>query len=254
MSALTVAQGAAAARIIAREGEQRRHLVVAVSGAHAYGFPSPDSDVDLKAIHADPTRKLLGVHPAPTISSFIELVDGVEIDYSSNEIGTVIAGVLKGNGNYIERILGRLQPYAAPELDELRTLVKASLSRRVHAHYAGFARGQLHELEKGPATVKKLLYVLRTAATGTHLLHTCKLVTDLEELAAPCGLAEARGLIARKRDGEQTPLPDLDPYRPLLERAFANLDQARESSPLPPEPPNAPEIDEWLIRLRVSRL
>ena len=36
-----------ARRFLAAEEEQRRHLVVYLSGAHAYGFPSPDSDLDL---------------------------------------------------------------------------------------------------------------------------------------------------------------------------------------------------------------
>lgn len=40
--------------VLAEEEGKRRHLVVALSGAHAYGFPSPDSDLDLKAIHLAP--------------------------------------------------------------------------------------------------------------------------------------------------------------------------------------------------------
>ena len=31
-------------------------MVVLLSGAHAYGFPSPDSDLDLKAIHLADTE------------------------------------------------------------------------------------------------------------------------------------------------------------------------------------------------------
>ncbi len=39
-----------------------------LSGAHAYGFPSPDSDVDLEAIHVATTTDLLGFDvPPPTI-------------------------------------------------------------------------------------------------------------------------------------------------------------------------------------------
>lgn len=38
------------------------------------------------------------------------IIDGVEIDYSSNELRDVLFGILKGNGNYLERILGHLQP------------------------------------------------------------------------------------------------------------------------------------------------
>jgi predicted nucleotidyltransferase len=48
-------------RVIAEEEQRRRHLVIALSGAHAYGFPSPDSDLDLKSIHVGSAKKLLYV-------------------------------------------------------------------------------------------------------------------------------------------------------------------------------------------------
>ncbi len=36
-------------------------LLVVVSGAHLYGFPSADSDVDLRGIHLLPVPALLGL-------------------------------------------------------------------------------------------------------------------------------------------------------------------------------------------------
>ena len=35
-----------------------------ISGAHLYGFASPDSDVDLRGAFLLPARSLLGLHPA----------------------------------------------------------------------------------------------------------------------------------------------------------------------------------------------
>src|SRR5258708_1377391 len=43
------------ARVIREEEGRREHVVVYLSGGHAYGFPSPDSDLDLKAIHVAKT-------------------------------------------------------------------------------------------------------------------------------------------------------------------------------------------------------
>jgi hypothetical protein len=40
---LTAHQREVMNRVIAEEEARRRHLVIALSGAHAYGFPSPDS-------------------------------------------------------------------------------------------------------------------------------------------------------------------------------------------------------------------
>src|SRR5690606_14573249 len=113
---------------------------------------------------------------------------GVEIDYTSNEIGRVLAGVVSGNGNFLERILGcAVQPAvtlrADPCLVSLRPLCRATLSRRVHHHYRGFARSQLLAFEKAEApTAKKALYVIRTALTGIHLLLTGQMIIDVRAL------------------------------------------------------------------------
>src|SRR5712671_5865571 len=110
---LTSAQASVAGAVLAEEAAQREHVVVYLSGAHAYGFPSPDSDLDLKAIHVAKTGDLLGFDvPAQTVDR-AEVIDGVEIDYTSNELAHALSGVLAGNGNFIERVLGRMVPQAS---------------------------------------------------------------------------------------------------------------------------------------------
>jgi uncharacterized protein len=155
---LAPVQLAVARRVLGEEGARRRHLVVALSGSHAYGFPSPDSDLDLKAIHADPTERVLGLGTTGEAGNRLEVIDGVEIDYTSNELTGALRGVLQGNGNYVERILGPLILEAGPVHAGLRAVVAASLSRRLHGHYAGFARSQLQAAQRGPApTAKRIL-------------------------------------------------------------------------------------------------
>lgn len=105
---LTAHQAQVASRFLTAAHTEREPLVVALSGAHAYGFPSPDSDLDLKAIHIAPTRALLGLRADCPPIEHTEIVEGVELDYSSHELGMVLGGVLKGNGNFIERVLGHL--------------------------------------------------------------------------------------------------------------------------------------------------
>ena len=160
--ALTNLQRAAAERFLTAHAEERRHLVVSLSGAHAYGFPSPDSDLDLKAIHIEPAANLLSLNWQHVPAERLEVVDGVEIDYSSNEVREVLLGIVQGNGNYLERVLGHLHLRTSPELDELKSLVQRSVSKRLHRHYRGFASGQLKEWERmGGRSAKRLLYVLR---------------------------------------------------------------------------------------------
>lgn len=250
---LTPRQTAALERTLAEESAKRIHLVVALSGAHAYGFPSPDSDLDLKAIHVEPSARLLGLSTPPAHVDRMEVVDGVEIDYTSNELKPVLLGILHGNGNYIERVLGKLQPLASPDLPALQPLARAALSRRIAGHYLGFAHNQRAAFAKD-TTAKKLLYVLRTALTGVHALRTGEIVTSLDDLCEPLGFAGARDLIATKRRGERVQLDAADAARWASEadRAIGLLRASVESSVLPPEPPEeaARALEGWLLDVR----
>jgi predicted nucleotidyltransferase len=254
MDILDARQRAAADRALDEESTARRHLVVALSGGHAYGFPSPDSDLDLKAVHVAPTEALLGLTPPPSNApDRIEVLDGVEIDYSSNELQPVLVGILQGNGNFIERILSRFVLRATPEHASLRELVAESLSRRLHRHYRGFASGQLREWEKdGFRSAKKLLYVLRTTLTGTHALLTGTIETDVTLLLDEYGFSAARELVDAKRQGERSELPAelSERWRKEVGRAFEVLDGALARSNLPEEPGNVGEIEAWLLDLR----
>ncbi len=252
---LTEHQQRVMSSVLAQESARRTHVVVSLSGAHAYGFPSPDSDLDLKAIHLEATRALLGLEPPVQSADRLEVIDGVEIDYTSNELGPVLAGVLLGNGNYIERVLGHLQPVRSAWLEPLQLQVQANLSRRIHRHYAGFAKSQLKEWEaSGFASAKKLLYVLRTALTGTHALKTGEVQTDVTQLLGTYGFEDAHELVEQKRRGELASLPPdmAQRWREKLDRAFRLLDEARDASPLPEKPREAEALEAWLIEVRVA--
>ena len=240
------------AYLAARE-EERRHLVTYISGAHAYGFASPDSDVDLKCIHIASTGDLVGLTPSEGGAERIEFIEGVEVDYGSNELAGALRGAIKGNGNYLERFLGELVVTSMADLlAELRPILVRALSRRVGRHYAGFAAGQLRMFDEKP-TAKRALYVLRTSATGRHLLEAGELVTDLRQLTklAPPELEE---LMDIKRRGEQSQLTaeQQEAWRQRLVAAIAAVDGSIERSVLPVEPPARAiaDTDEWLRSVR----
>jgi predicted nucleotidyltransferase len=255
MTALTPHQTRVATDFLAQASRERQHLVVALSGAHAYGFPSPDSDLDLKAVHVEPTHELLALEPRSRHQELITTIDGVEVDYSSNEVQFVLRGLVKGNGNFLERLLGRLTPVTSPWLESLRPLVRPVLSRRVYGHYQGFARQQHREWEAtGFTSAKRLLYVVRTTLTGTHLLRTGELETDVTRLAGPAGVDDVMPLVEAKTKGEKAPLPPAlsELWRTRTRELFAKLEVARDESPLPLEAPEkaAQALNAWLLELR----
>ena len=254
MDVLTEHQRAIADRVVVEEEARRRHIVIALSGAHAYGFPSPDSDLDLKSVHIESTKNLLGLGTCKDAHDRLEVVDGIEIDYTSNELRGVLAGIIAGNGNYLERILGSLIVHSSPEHQQLKALVPGVLSQRVHRHYRGFAGSQRKAFEEAEQpTAKKLLYVLRTALTGTHLLRTGELRVDLTTIASDYGYADALDLVEAKKQGERTVLApgDRQAWIPRLDALFALLDSSLDKSPLPVHP-STRDLEAWLLETRMS--
>ncbi|MFO0750929.1 MAG: nucleotidyltransferase domain-containing protein [Myxococcota bacterium] len=106
-------------------------LLVGVTGSHDYGFPSADSDLDLKGIHLAPIEDVLGLDLRHLgIVDRLEVFEGVECDLTLHEAVKALSLLLRGNGNMLERIASRFQLYETPELDELRALLPAVASRR----------------------------------------------------------------------------------------------------------------------------
>ena len=78
------------------------------------------------------------------------------------------------------------------------------------------------------------------------------MVTDLTRLAPHYGFARATELIEAKRRGEKSELaPDMaERWKAELERASEALTAALTGSPLPEEPANESELEEWLVAVR----
>jgi hypothetical protein len=78
-----------------------------LSGAHAYGFPSPDSDLDLKCVHVAPTGALVGLAPSDDPAR-IERMDRDRRRRARLRQQRAVAGAarraMKGNGNFLERV------------------------------------------------------------------------------------------------------------------------------------------------------
>jgi hypothetical protein len=252
-SVLSEKQARVARAFLADRERERKHLVIYLSGAHAYGFPSPDSDLDLKCVHIAPTRDLVGLDAVADPADRIDIIDGVELDYGSNELAPVLRGIIKGNGNFIERILGDLVLGGdAALLAEARAVVKPLLSRRLARHYGGFAMSQLRLFDEKP-TAKRALYVLRTAATGRHLMVHGELITDVTRLGdfIPVKITE---LLDIKRQGERHELDGehAKAWRARLVAAIDAVDTAWTASVLPQDAPSEAidNVDRWLRDVR----
>lgn len=241
-------------RFIAENPPSGRILLCAVTGSHYYGFPSPDSDLDLKGVHFAPTESLLGLSPPNETHDRLLVFEGTECDLTTHEALKALSLLLRGNGNMLERIFSPLQLFETEELHDLRRLARGALSRRFFGHYRGFFQAICNEHEKaGERRAKSLLYAYRVALTGAHLLKTGEVTGNLMELAEAYPFPEALALAERKRAGveKEALSPDEDArHRAAWPRLAALLDEARSSSPLPEDPRNRDELSAWLTDVR----
>src|SRR6266498_3427110 len=79
-------------------------LFATISGAHLYGFPSPDSDYDLRGVHIIPPKEALGLLPKNDTIEFSGLRDQIELDLVTHDILKFFGMLLKRNGYVLEQL------------------------------------------------------------------------------------------------------------------------------------------------------
>lgn len=228
-------------------------MFVTVSGAHLYGFPSPDSDFDLRGIHILPARHLLGLDEAEETVEQMHR-GALEIDLVTHDAEKFFRMLLKPNGYVLEQLYSPIVLHSTPELEELRAIARDCITRQHIHHYRGFAHSQWERFEREtPRRVKPLLYTFRVLLTGIHLMRTGKIEANLEHLNEELRLPYVDELIARKRTGsEKVTLDDgeIDGFRTEFERLRALLEEAFEKSALPEAPSGRAALNDLLLRLR----
>lgn len=153
------------ARLRAIEEEQDVRFLLAIeSGSRAWGFPSPDSDYDIRFVYVRRRDWYLSLTPGRDV---IETPIMDEIDLNGWDIRKALALLLKSNaviGEWIESPI-RYRP-DHPVVTRLVALADAVLDPRALAHhYASLGR---HAADRwlngeGPVAVKKYFYGLRPA-------------------------------------------------------------------------------------------
>ncbi|MFN7130800.1 MAG: DNA polymerase beta superfamily protein [Myxococcales bacterium] len=240
------------------EAEIDRHpyplLFATISGAHLYGFPSPDSDYDLRGVHLLPARALLGLEAQDETVEVSGVRDGLEIDLVTHDAKKFFLMLLKRNGYVLEQLYSPLVVRTSPEHEALKAIAKGCLTRHHAHHYLGFSRTQWDLFAKeSPRRVKPLLYVFRVLLTGIHLMRTGEVESNLLHLNEHFRLPFVPELVARKLQGpEKGTLTDEDfaLFEREKDRLTAELVEAGERSPLPEGPTAYEALDALLLRLR----
>jgi predicted nucleotidyltransferase len=204
-------------------------LFATISGAHLYGFPSPDSDYDLRGVHLLPLREVVGLQTGEETVEKSGFHDGLEIDLVTHDARKFFALMLRKNGYVMEQLLSPLVVLSTPEHEELKAIARSCLTKHHAHHYLGFRK-------ESPPRVKPLLYVYRVLLTGIHLMRTGEIEANLVRLNDAERLPYIPDLVARKTEGTEKGLlddADLAFHEREYERLTSELQQSYEQSQLP---------------------
>src|SRR5262245_9690317 len=232
-------------------------LFATISGAHLYGFPSPDSDFDLRGIHVLPLAEVVGLTQSNETVEKSGIHDGLEIDLVTHDAKKFFGLMLKKNGYVLEQLLSPLVVQTSPDHEELKALAADCITKHHAHHYLGFAATQWKLFQKeDPPHVKPLLYVYRVLLTGIHLMRTGVVEANLVHLNETAKLPYIPDLIARKVAGPEKGRldeADLDFHEREHQRLRTELEQAYEQSHLPENARGASAMNDLLVRVRLSR-
>lgn len=230
-------------------------LFCTISGAHLYGFPSPDSDIDIRGVHILPLEQVISLKSPKDTINFERIIDDVEIDLATHDVKKFFELLLNKSGNAIEQVYSPLVMQTTSEHEELKEIVPQTLTIHHAHHYFGFSQRKWHDFLK-KQTAKALLYVYRVLLTGIHLMSTAQVESNLVTLNQTYQLPYIDDLIDRKVNGTEKgilPSADMDYYTAEYERLTRQLEIARDESSLPQHPNGKKELSDLLVRIRLKQ-
>lgn len=153
------------ARLARIESDHGVRLLMAVeSGSRAWGFPSPDSDYDVRLLYVRPRRDYLTIRP---VRDVVEQPIVDDIDLNGWDIRKALALLLKHNAVLSEWIESPIRYMADdPVIARLADLASQHFNPRGYArHYASLGKGSVKRWfgADGEIAVKRYFYALRPA-------------------------------------------------------------------------------------------
>ncbi|SHN08937.1 DNA polymerase beta superfamily protein [Mucilaginibacter sp. OK098] len=165
-------------------------LYACESGSRAWGFPSPDSDFDVRFIYARTTRDYLNIHE---IKDVVDLPVNEVLDIGGWDIKKALKLFLKSNGPLYEWLQSPIIYKDDVGFgDELRGLMPKYLSLRAAGnHYLSMAFNTVNnDLKDDDVKIKRYFYALRSALS-------CKWITE-KQTVPPMEFGKLRLLVDDK--------------------------------------------------------
>jgi uncharacterized protein len=232
-------------------------VFAALSGAHLYGFPSPDSDYDVRGVHILPVHEVIGLNDLRETIEVEKIENSLELDLVTHDAKKFFSLMLKKNGYVLEQLYSPLVLKTSQWHEELKEIGKNCITRHHAHHYFGFAATEWKLFQKeNPPRVKPLLYIYRVLLTGIYLMQTGEIEANLVTLNEHVfKIAYLPELIRRKIEGAEKGTlekSDIDFYRMEYEKLRDKLQTEFENSRLPEVPTGKNALNDLLVRLRFA--
>lgn len=158
-----------------------------ISGSHAYGFSSSDSDIDIRTAFLFDKESLFGFDSTKntSITNTSLTKDKIEVDFVAHELRKFNKMITSGENGYVLEQL--FSPICLKESVELKnykdTVHKFFITKKLYKHYSSFAFHKFEEFKnQEEKSLKTLLYTFRVLYTGIYLFETGEIKTNLPEL------------------------------------------------------------------------
>ncbi len=206
-----------------------RILLAVESGSRAWGFPSQDSDYDVRFVYLHRPAWYLTIEPGRDV---IEYPVDATFDYSGWDLRKALQLFRKSNPPLMEWLVSHhIYHEESPVAQQLRDLLPTCfLPARALYHYLHMAEGNFREYLKGEQVrIKKYFYVLRPVFACQWIEQRGTMppmaYAELLDTQAPAALRPALDrLLARKLAEEELGLePRLDVVNDFIEERLAHF-------------------------------
>ena len=207
-----------------------RILFAVESGSRAWGFASPDSDYDIRAVYVKPLDWYLGLEERQSDTINAMLPD--DIDVAAWELRKALRQLLKSNASFMEWLGSPIVYHDCGLIAQLREMESRVVNPIAIAHhYASMLRHALQDrTDDGTISVKKLCYVLRAGL--------CERWAMERDTMPPTAFAEVRRGIDLGREADEA-----------IDRLLALKENAREKNRTVPETALLPLVEDCFAAL-----
>ena len=151
-------------------------LFLAISGSHAHGLATPNSDIDVRGVYLDPTKKVLSLHRG---ADTVQFTYG-DVDFQGYELGKFLSMLLNNNGNMVRLLLSPICLYEHPDIP-WRNLGHKFITKKLRHYYRGYAESQ-RKRSLSQRGGKALIYTYREMFEGLSVMRLGEPIFNFIEL------------------------------------------------------------------------